>query len=150
MMDGFKEPAEEVNPEQTTSLFSLVIYAFLDPLLFLAARLPHLGHENLFPLADYDYSRNTTRKAFPVTAFHLYTPSITDIQVIQNLDVFQGAKRRHLFFGLMKTYRQSLSMYSAPFSHRMTERLRIFGLCDNHSYSSGCQFRISDKYQHDS
>ncbi|KAF9449105.1 multidrug resistance-associated ABC transporter [Macrolepiota fuliginosa MF-IS2] len=82
-----EEPAAEVNPEQTTPLFSLMVYTFLDPLIFLAARLPHLGHDKLFPLADYDYSRNTTKRAFP------------------HLDVFQGAKKRHLFFGLMRTYR---------------------------------------------
>lgn len=82
-----KDPAETPNPEQTTSWFSLAVYTFLDPLLFLAARKPHLGHQDLFPLADYDRSKNTTRRGFP------------------NLDVFQGAKKRHLFWGLMKTYR---------------------------------------------
>ncbi|KAL9711361.1 hypothetical protein Ac2012v2_005906 [Leucoagaricus gongylophorus] len=87
-----EEPAEEVNPEQTASLFSLMVYTFLDPLLFLAARLPHLGHDQLFPLADYDHSRNTTKRAFP------------------HLDVFQGAKKHHLFFGLMRTYRYEYSV----------------------------------------
>lgn len=46
-----------------------MVYTFLDPLLFLAARLPHLRHDQLFPLADYDYSRNTTKRAFPVIIF---------------------------------------------------------------------------------
>ncbi|KXN82428.1 ATP-binding cassette transporter abc4 [Leucoagaricus sp. SymC.cos] len=91
-----EDPVEDVNPEQTTPLFSLIVYTFLDPLIFLAARLPHLGHDKLFPLADYDYSRNTTKRAFP------------------NLDVFQGAKRRHLFFGLMRTYRQFAFDFCCP------------------------------------
>ncbi|KAF9449128.1 multidrug resistance-associated ABC transporter [Macrolepiota fuliginosa MF-IS2] len=82
-----KKPTPEVNPEQTASLLSLAVYAFLDPLLFLAARLPHLGHDKLFPLADYDYSKNITKKGFP------------------HLDVFQGARKGHIFFGLMRTYR---------------------------------------------
>lgn len=87
-----EEPAREINPEQTAPLVSFMFYTFLDPLLFLAARLPHLGHNRLFPLADYDYSRNTTKRAFP------------------HLDVFQGAKKRHLFFGLMRTYRYEYSI----------------------------------------
>jgi hypothetical protein len=54
------------NAEQTASIFSLAIYSFLDPIVFLAYRVPHLAHDQLPPLADYDYARHLTEKSFPV------------------------------------------------------------------------------------
>ena len=54
------------NPEQTASLFSLLIYTFLDPIVFLACRIPHLSHDKLPPLADYDYAKNLSKHALPV------------------------------------------------------------------------------------
>ncbi|KAJ3554167.1 hypothetical protein NP233_g12480 [Leucocoprinus birnbaumii] len=103
-----EEPALEVNPEQTTPLISLLFWTFLNPLLIMAARLPHLGHDNLFPLADYDYSRNTTKRAFPVNIHFLEADQL--LTCMQHLDIFQGAKKRHLFFGLMRTYRYEYSI----------------------------------------
>ncbi|PPQ74166.1 hypothetical protein CVT26_006770, partial [Gymnopilus dilepis] len=44
----------EPNPEQTASLFSFMVYSFLDPIIFEASRVPHLPYERLPPLADYD------------------------------------------------------------------------------------------------
>ena len=57
------------NAEQTASIFSLAIYSFLDPIVFLAYRVPHLAHDQLPPLADYDYARHLTEKSFPVRVF---------------------------------------------------------------------------------
>jgi hypothetical protein len=54
------------NPEQTASLFSLLIYTFLDPIVFLAYRVPHLPYDQLPPLADYDYAQNLSKHALPV------------------------------------------------------------------------------------
>ncbi|THH11785.1 hypothetical protein EW145_g436 [Phellinidium pouzarii] len=75
-----KDPKEIPNPEQTSSLLSLSLYAFLDPIIFKAYRVPHLPADQFPPLADYDHSKNL------------------------HLDMFSGAKRGHLFFGLMKTF----------------------------------------------
>jgi hypothetical protein len=54
------------NPEQTASIISLLLFTFLDPVIFEAYRVPHLSHERLPPLADYDYSKKLTADAFPV------------------------------------------------------------------------------------
>lgn len=54
------------NPEQTASLLSMVTYSFLDPLVFLAYHVPHLAHDQLPPLADYDYIQNLKSASFKV------------------------------------------------------------------------------------
>jgi hypothetical protein len=53
-----------VNPEQTASHLSMMMYTFLDPIVFLAYRIPHLSHDMLPPLADYDYTKNLVRRSF--------------------------------------------------------------------------------------
>lgn len=54
------------NAEQTASIFAFATYSFLDPIVFLAYHIPHLTHDQLPPLADYDYARHLTEKSFPV------------------------------------------------------------------------------------
>ena len=54
------------NPEQTASILSLVVYSFLDPLVFEAYRVPHLSHERLPAIADYDHTEYLREKTFPV------------------------------------------------------------------------------------
>ncbi|KAI8982789.1 multidrug resistance-associated ABC transporter [Trametes punicea] len=83
-----KDPAPEVNPEQTASIFSMSVYTFLDGIIFKAYRMPHLPWEELPPLADYDYAKNLVKRSFPY------------------LDPFQVSKQRHIFFGLMKVFRR--------------------------------------------
>ena len=58
---------EELNPEQTASLFSLVLYNFLDPIIFKAQRVSHIPPEESPPLADYDFSKNLVKKSFKVS-----------------------------------------------------------------------------------
>lgn len=67
---SIQEPALEPNNEQTTPLFSLVFYFFLDPIIFLAYRLPHLPVEKMPPLADYDQAKHLIKNAFPVSTLH--------------------------------------------------------------------------------
>lgn len=55
------------NDEQTCSLFALAVYTYLDPIIFLGARVSHLGFNQLPPLSDTDYSKNLTEEAFPVS-----------------------------------------------------------------------------------
>ena len=85
---SFKEPAAVPNPEQTASLISLLLWFFLDPIVFLAYKIPHLSHDQLPTLADYDQAKNLVKKSFP------------------SLDPFSGSKKRHLFWGLMSVYRE--------------------------------------------
>lgn len=78
----------EPSPEQVTPLISLVLWTFLDPVVWLAYRVPHLKFEQLPPLADYDAGKNLVTKGFP------------------KLDPFSGStKGRHLFWGLLSFYR---------------------------------------------
>ncbi|KAF4617299.1 hypothetical protein D9613_006273 [Agrocybe pediades] len=81
-----QNPMEEPNEEQRASLFSLAVYSFLDTIIFKAYRVPHLPHTELPVLADYDYSKHLTDRAFP------------------HLDPFLGGRKRHIFFGLMKVF----------------------------------------------
>ncbi|KAF8058246.1 hypothetical protein FPV67DRAFT_1565726 [Lyophyllum atratum] len=83
-----KNPMTVPNPEQTASLLSLMIYSFLDPIIFLAYRVPHLSQEQLPPLSDYDYAQVLKAKNFP------------------HLDPFAGGQKRHLFWSLMRVFRR--------------------------------------------
>ncbi|KAG6827484.1 hypothetical protein H0H92_011587 [Tricholoma furcatifolium] len=87
-----KNPMEIPNPEQTASLLSLVVYSFLDPIVFLAYKIPHLSHDQLPPLADYDYAKQLRARSFP------------------HIDPFAGGKKQHLFWGLMRTFRREYTM----------------------------------------
>ncbi|KAF8213507.1 P-loop containing nucleoside triphosphate hydrolase protein [Mycena galopus ATCC 62051] len=74
------------NPEQTASIVSTMFYFFLDPIVFLGYRVPHLSHDQLPPLADYDYAVNLKAKNF----------KYLEVSV---------SNKRHLFFGLITTFR---------------------------------------------
>ncbi|KAH9166802.1 hypothetical protein EDB89DRAFT_2075433 [Lactarius sanguifluus] len=76
------DPQQVINPEQTASLLSMMLYTFLDPIVFLAYRVPHLSHDMLPPLSDYDYTRNL------------------------HLDTFSGGPKRHIFWGFMAVFRR--------------------------------------------
>lgn len=62
-----QEPTPEPPAEQTASIFSMAIYSFLDPTVFLAYRIPHLSFDQLPPLADYDHAKNLVNMSFPVS-----------------------------------------------------------------------------------
>lgn len=81
-----KNPMPVPNPEQTTPILSLVLYSWLDSLVIAAYRVAHLSYEQLPPLADYDRCRYLKAKAF------------------KYLDTFLGAKKQHMFFGLMRVF----------------------------------------------
>ncbi|KAJ6559886.1 P-loop containing nucleoside triphosphate hydrolase protein [Mycena capillaripes] len=80
-------PMPHPNPEQTASPFSLIFFNFLDPIIVLAYKLPHLPYDLLPPLADSDYSENLKKRGF------------------KNIDTFSGASTHHIFFGIIKTFR---------------------------------------------
>ncbi|KAK0198511.1 hypothetical protein F5146DRAFT_1100167 [Armillaria mellea] len=74
------------SPEQTAPLISMMLHSYLDPLVLKAYRIPHLPFDQLPPLADYDTSQVLKARSFP------------------HLDIFSGAKKRHIFFGLMRVF----------------------------------------------
>ncbi|KAE9385996.1 hypothetical protein BT96DRAFT_960666 [Gymnopus androsaceus JB14] len=80
-------PLPEPNPEQTASIFSFITFAFLDSLVYAANRVTHLGFEKLPPLNDRDFAEHLKELSF------------------KHLDLFSGAPKRHLFFGLMRVFR---------------------------------------------
>ncbi|KAH9952289.1 hypothetical protein BGW80DRAFT_1430860 [Lactifluus volemus] len=84
----FKDPQLAINPEQTASPLSMMTYTFLDPIVFLAYRVPRLSNDMLPPLSDYDYTKNLMRRSF------------------KHMDPFSGSRRRHLFWGLMTVFRR--------------------------------------------
>ncbi|KAF8811726.1 hypothetical protein BYT27DRAFT_7160557 [Phlegmacium glaucopus] len=96
-----KDPMPEPNPEQTCSLFSLVFYTYLDPVIMLGYRVPHLRFDQLPPLSDSDFSQHITKNAFP------------------HLDPYSGAKRRHLFFGLLRVFRVEYTILSVSIIGRV-------------------------------
>ncbi|KAG6891082.1 hypothetical protein C0995_014172 [Termitomyces sp. Mi166 len=82
------DPMEVPNPEQTASLLSLIVYSFLDPIVFMAYRIPHLSHDQLPPLSDCDYARNLKANSFPY------------------IDPFVRGRKQHLLWGLLRTFRR--------------------------------------------
>ncbi|PPQ77068.1 hypothetical protein CVT25_014881 [Psilocybe cyanescens] len=82
-----KIPSSIPNPEQTASWISVFTYTFMDPTIRLANKVPHLRHDQLPPLADYDEAKYLSSTAS------------------KYIDPFSGAKRRHLFFGLITYFR---------------------------------------------
>ncbi|KAJ6462020.1 hypothetical protein C8R47DRAFT_1225647 [Mycena vitilis] len=78
-----KNPMAVPNPEQTAPIISLLLFSFLDPVVFLGYRVPHISHDQLPPLSDYDASANLKARNFK----HLVS------------------KKWHLFFGLVWVFR---------------------------------------------
>ncbi|KAJ7145004.1 multidrug resistance-associated ABC transporter [Mycena crocata] len=84
VVEDFEDPA---SPEETASIISLVTYSFLDPLISLASRVPHLSFDLLPPLAHYNNAKNLKTASFP----------------------YLNSKNRHIFFGLMRVFRAEYS-----------------------------------------
>ncbi|KAF5309503.1 hypothetical protein D9619_012343 [Psilocybe cf. subviscida] len=82
-----KNPMPEPNAEQTTSLWGFLFFNYLTPVITSASRVKHLEVDQMPPLMDTDASKNLIAYAFP------------------HLDPYRGAKKRHIFFGLMRVFR---------------------------------------------
>ena len=61
-----QDPMPVTNDEHTCSLISLALYTYLDPVIYLGAKVSHLKYNQLPPLMDTDYSKNLVKRAFPV------------------------------------------------------------------------------------
>lgn len=61
-----QDPTAVANPEQTASILRWIFWSFLDPVVWRAYRLPHLSHDQLPPLADYDEAHYLTEKHYEV------------------------------------------------------------------------------------
>ncbi|KAH9967588.1 hypothetical protein BC827DRAFT_1264378 [Russula dissimulans] len=94
-----KDPQTDINPEQTASRLSMMLYTFLDPIIFLANRVPHLSQDMLPPLADYDYAKNI------------------------HFDTFSGSPKRHIFWGILITFRREYFQLAALLAVRVISTL---------------------------
>lgn len=65
-----KHPMPVTNDEHTSSLISLALYTYLDPVILLGAKVSHLKYDQLPPLMDTDYSENLIKRAFPVRSVY--------------------------------------------------------------------------------
>ncbi|KAJ6535453.1 P-loop containing nucleoside triphosphate hydrolase protein [Mycena capillaripes] len=75
--------------KQTASILSSYLFSFLDHLVYVTnkKRGQKFSYDDLPTLADYSYAHNLKKKSFP------------------HIDEFQGAKKRHIGFGLFWTFR---------------------------------------------
>ncbi|KAI0655828.1 P-loop containing nucleoside triphosphate hydrolase protein [Cubamyces menziesii] len=80
-----KAPTEPP-PEQTACILSGLFYAYLEPLIWLAWKLPRLTFDVLPQLADYDHLKNLVGRAFP------------------HLDPLQTRSRRHLGLSFIRIF----------------------------------------------
>ncbi|KAJ6561237.1 hypothetical protein DFH09DRAFT_1160834 [Mycena vulgaris] len=80
------------NPEQTASILSVILFSFLDRIVFSSYRNSHLKEEELDPLCDTDSAIYLKKRSFP------------------HLDVFSGSKKRHVVFGFLYIFRGEFVM----------------------------------------
>ncbi|KZV74802.1 P-loop containing nucleoside triphosphate hydrolase protein [Peniophora sp. CONT] len=99
-----KNPTEP-HPEQTASILSHATFTYLQPIISLAYRVPHLPFDLLPPLADYDHARVLVSSAS------------------KHLDSFNGAPKRHLFFGLLRTFYRDYAVMAVMLTIRMLAML---------------------------
>ena len=83
-----ENPSDEPAPEQTASLLSMMLFSFLDPLIWAGYRTTHLAYDRLPPLADYDRASWLKQLAF------------------QHLDPFITGKKRHVLWGFMRIFKK--------------------------------------------
>lgn len=103
----YQNPMPVANPEQTASILSGVLYFWLDPIVSLAYRLPHLPAEQLPPLCDFDYAEHLKARTFPVRVANGSLDLLdNDIDKNQHLDAFTSGRKRHVFFGFMWIFRR--------------------------------------------
>ncbi|KAJ7041996.1 multidrug resistance-associated ABC transporter [Mycena alexandri] len=76
-----------LDDKRRPSLISLITFTFLDPVILLASRVPHLSYELLPQLPISDDAMNLKTTTFP------------------HLDVFLNKKRRHIFLVSCESFR---------------------------------------------
>ena len=54
------------SPEQTASIWSLMVHSYVDSVIWKAYTVPHLPLDQLDPLADYDTARHLVNRSYKV------------------------------------------------------------------------------------
>ncbi|EJD51854.1 hypothetical protein AURDEDRAFT_82731 [Auricularia subglabra TFB-10046 SS5] len=96
-----QEISSEPTPEQTASLLSFMLFSFLDPLVWAGYRTAHLAFDKLPPLADYDRAAYLKKISF------------------RHMDPFSGARKRHVFWGLVAVFKRDYLVMSVIISVRV-------------------------------
>lgn len=65
-LKAYQHPLEDVPPELTASIASMATFAYLDPLIYKAYRIPNLPYEQFPPLSDRDFAANLVKQSFKV------------------------------------------------------------------------------------
>ncbi|KIY70664.1 P-loop containing nucleoside triphosphate hydrolase protein [Cylindrobasidium torrendii FP15055 ss-10] len=86
------ENSSPPNPEQTASVASFATCSHMDSIVAEAFRVPHLPYDRFPPLPYYDEAHYVKKHTW------------------KNVDPFAGAPKRHLFFGLMKSFSGEYAM----------------------------------------
>lgn len=95
---GIQKSQTPPAPEQTCSIFSLIIWSVLNPVVVFAYKNGRMDDDSLPPLADYDNARHLAETSLPL------------------LNPLSG-KKRHIFWGLMTIYREQPSAILTPLSN---------------------------------
>ncbi|GJE87807.1 multidrug resistance-associated ABC transporter [Phanerochaete sordida] len=82
-----QDPAAKPTAEQTCSLLSMMLFAFLDPVVLNGYRTPHLTVEQMPLLSDYEHMKNMSEKSS------------------HYLDPLDSRSSRHIFWGLLRLYK---------------------------------------------
>ena len=68
-----EELTRSPNPEETASIFSFLLYVFLDPMVWRAYRVPHLSYDQIPPLPYYDEVKHLIQESYSVSGRTLPT-----------------------------------------------------------------------------
>ena len=85
-------------------MISLLLFTFLDPLIWTAYRATKLEYEQLPPLADYDRAAYLKKRSFG------------------HLDPLKRSKQRHMFWGLMRVFWKEYCVMSVAIAIRVCSR----------------------------
>ncbi|KAL1674317.1 P-loop containing nucleoside triphosphate hydrolase protein [Schizophyllum commune] len=86
------EDPSPASPEQKASILSILTFTFLNPIISLAQRKTTITLDDLPPISDTDDAGYLKEQTF------------------ETLDVLNGKRKRHIFFGLAKVFRLEYSL----------------------------------------
>ncbi|KAF9054886.1 multidrug resistance-associated ABC transporter [Panaeolus papilionaceus] len=86
---------QHTSPEQTASIFSKLMFTFMDPVVSLGRRVPHLTRDQMPALPSDESAKFQTEKAFP------------------RMSIFYGGKHRHLIYGIFAHFGRDYTILSA-------------------------------------
>ncbi|VDC03809.1 unnamed protein product [Peniophora sp. CBMAI 1063] len=87
-----ENPSDGPHPEQTCSLLSLLTYSFMNKSIYAAYNSPSQAGSDTLTMADYDRMPYLVKRNF------------------KHLDIFSGARRRHMGVALLRVYNREFSI----------------------------------------